>query len=58
MLNYAEQIILNFCELFQPFHRGDHLYTSESAVYRRQILTYKNCFHTERIKIFLMVLDP
>ena len=36
----------------------DRLYKSESAVYRRQILTYKDGPRTERIKIFLMVADP
>ena len=48
-----------------PFQRGDrlyarigHLYTSESDVCRRQILTYKDGPRTERIKIFLMVVSP
>ena len=34
------------------------IYTSESDVCRRQILTYKDGPRTERIKIFLMVVDP
>ena len=42
----------------EPFHRGNRLYTSESDVYRRQILMYKDDPRTERIKIFLMVVDP
>ena len=29
-------------EIFSIFQRGDRLYTSESDVYRRQILTYKD----------------
>ena len=33
---------------FQP---GDRIYTSESDICRRQILSYKNGSHTERIKI-------
>ena len=28
--------------IFKLFQRGDRLYTSESDVYRRQILTYKD----------------
>ena len=41
-----------------PFQRGDRLYTSKSDVCRRQILTYKDGPRAERIKIFLMVVDP
>ena len=33
------------------------LYTSKSDVCRRQILTYKDCPRTERIRIFVMVVD-
>ena len=40
------------------YQRGDRLYTSESDVCRRQILTYKDGPRTERIKIFLMAADP
>ena len=36
----------------------DHLYRSESAVCRCQILTYEDGPRTERIKIFPMVVDP
>ena len=36
---------LEICHFFQ---RGDRLYTSESDVYRRQILTYKDGPSTER----------
>ena len=36
-------------EIFKFFQRGDRLYTSESDVYRRQILTYKDGPHTERV---------
>ena len=39
--------------------RSDLIYlTSESDVYRRQILTYKDDPRTERIKIFTMAVDP
>ena len=37
-------------EIFAFFHYGDSLYTSESDVYRRQILTYKDGPRTERFK--------
>ena len=37
---------------------GDRLYSSESDVYRGQILTYKNDPRTEKIKIFIMAADP
>ena len=40
------------------FQRGDRLYTSESDVCRRQILTYKDDPHTERIKTFIMAVNP
>ena len=39
-------------------HRGDRLYTSESDVCRRQILTYKDDPRTERMKIFIIAVDP
>ena len=35
---------------FQLFQCGDRLYTSESDVYRRQILTSKDGPRTERVK--------
>ena len=37
----------------KPFQRGDRLY-----VCRRQILTYKDGQGTERIKMFIMAVDP
>ena len=42
---------------FLPFKRGDRLYTLESDVCRRQILTYKDGAHTEGIKICTMAVD-
>ena len=42
-------------EIFQLFQRGDRLYTSESAVYRRQILTYKDGPHAERVNILYLL---
>ena len=42
----------------EPFQSGGRLYTSESDVYRRQILTYKDGPRTEIVKIFLMAVDP
>ena len=44
--------------LNQLFQCGDRLYMPESDVCRRQILTYKDDPRTERIKIFIMVLNP
>ena len=43
--------------VYHPFQRGDRLYTSESDVYRRQILTSKDDPHTERIKTYIMTVD-
>ena len=34
------------------------LFTSEPDVYRRQILTYIDDPRAERIKVFLMAVDP
>ena len=44
--------------LSQPSRGRNRLYTSKSDVCRRQILTYKDDFRAERIKIFIMVVDP
>ena len=38
-------------KIFAFFQRGDDFYTSESDVYRRQILTYKDGPRTERVNI-------
>ena len=40
------------------FSRGYRLYTSESDVYRRQILKYKDRSRTEKNKLFATVVDP
>ena len=40
---------LRSLEIFYFFQRGDRLYTSESDVYRRQILTYKDDPRAERV---------
>ena len=37
-------------EIFQFFQCGDRFYTSESAAYRRQILTYKDGPRAQRAK--------
>ena len=37
---------------------GNRLYTSESDVCGRQILTYKDDPRTERIEIYIMVVGP
>ena len=37
--------------IFKFYQRGDCLNTSESDVYRRQILTYKDGPRTERVSI-------
>ena len=43
---------------YEPFLREDRLYTSESDVLRRQILTYVDAPRAERINILLVVVDP
>ena len=52
------QSINPFSPGFQPLQCGDRLYTSESDVCRRQILTYKDGPRTERIEKFLIAVDP
>ena len=42
--------LLRQLQIFQFFQCGDRLYTSESDVYRRQILTSKDGPRTERVK--------
>ena len=42
----------------EPFQCEDRLQTSESDVYRRQILTYEDGPRTERTKLFIMTVDP
>ena len=44
-------------EIFLLLQCGDRLYKSESDVYRRQILTYKDGPRTEIIKIFILAVD-
>ena len=49
--------------IFWFFQCGDRLYASESDVYRRQILTYKDAPRTERVKTvdlspFIRRADP
>ena len=51
-LCYRSTVIINILILLA---RGDRLYTSESDVYRRQILTYKDGLSTERVKMGLLV---
>ena len=41
---------LRSSDIFKVFQCGDRLYTSESGVYRRQILTYKDDPRTEKVK--------
>ena len=40
-----------------PFQCGDRLYTSESDVNRRQILTYKDGPRTEGMRLFPITVD-
>ena len=47
---------LRILEIFQFFQRGDRLYTSESDVYRRRILMYKDGPHAERVKTLIRVI--
>ena len=47
---------LRTLEIFQFFQRGDRLYTSESDVYRRRILMYKDGPHAERVKTLIRVI--
>ena len=42
----------------EPYKRRDRLSTSESDVNRRQILTFKVGFRTEKIKNIIMAVDP
>ena len=49
-------VIVRMC--YEPFQRGDRLYTSESDVCRRQILTYKDGLRTEINIAFLLAVDP
>ena len=44
--------------MYLTFSASDRLYTSESDVCRRQILTYKDDPRTERINIFIAAIDP
>ena len=47
------------CFAHLPLQRGDRLYSTESDVCRRQIVTYKDDPRTERVNIiFLMASDP
>ena len=46
-------MVLWSLEIFYFFQRGDRLYTSESDVYRRQILTYKDGSRAERLRLML-----
>ena len=48
-LNHNSDITL----VIQPFQRGNRLYTSESDVCRRQILTYKDDPRAERIEMIM-----
>ena len=45
-------------DIFKFFQCRDRLYTSESAVHRRQILTYKDGPHTERVKYTILLTAP
>ena len=49
-------ILLLFSNL--PLECGDRYNTSESDVWRRQIMTYKDDARSGRIKIFIMAVDP
>ena len=42
-------------EIFEFVQRGDRLYTSESDVYGRQILTYKDGSRAERVNLTTIV---
>ena len=50
------KILCNLLRL--TFQRGDCLYTSESDVSRRQILTYKDDPRIKIVKICQMAVDP
>ena len=51
------QMYISICRYHTlPFQCWDRLYTSD--VCGRQILTYKDGPRTERIKIFIIVVDP
>ena len=46
------------CFFVLPFQRRDRLYTSESDICRRQILTFKDSTRAEKNEIFIMVVNP
>ena len=54
-------IIMNVVRIWlvgsSPFQCGDRFYTSDSDVYRRQVLTSKVNPRTEKVKIFTMAVD-
>ena len=70
-MQYMQIVWMNRCELFNTFSAGidfgrqnmtskDRLFTSESDVYRRHILTSKvdSCtMYCERVNILIMALD-
>ena len=45
--------MLFYGHIFQFFQSGDRLYTSESDVYRRQILAYRDGLRVESIVPFI-----
>ena len=61
ILNTVDRVIFarfNFREMDKFNNLTKILYTSESDVCRHQILPYKDDPRTDRIKIFLMLVDP
>ena len=52
------QILIYNRLVVKLFQRGDRLYTSESDVFIRQILTYHGGPRAVRVKIFVMAVDP
>ena len=52
------QILFPIMFIAFTLQHGDSCNTSESDVCRRHILTYKDDPRSEKIEIFLMVVDP
>ena len=52
-ISYGATAIINIL-IFIVRGAGDRLYTSESDVYRRQILTYKDDPRADRVKVQVM----
>ena len=58
MCNFHALEVVDRGKINSTFLVRERLYTSQSDVRRRQILTSKVGLRTERIKIIIMAVDP